>query len=251
MMFAMFMLPLTHTPLIDLFEQLDARLPHGDYRIPSLIATPNGTLLAFVMGRMHRTDSSPNIVYLRRSFDDGTSWEPAQPILSDPMNRTVYGGAPVINPVTGAVIFVHNQQVGGSHGCGGCLLWGTSSTDDGATWSTPQLLNTTGVSNTTWGGALASGITLAKGPLAGRMMVALRHDCGCGDLRTSFVAFSDDQGATWKGGAELLRLPQYGGGWTECEVAELNNGSVVLTSRNFYAKPGPRLFARSDDGGAR
>eukprot|EP01047_Picozoa_sp_COSAG01_P078026 COSAG01_NODE_14268_length_1474_cov_1.872000_2_plen_42_part_01 len=24
------------------------------------------------------------------------------------------------------------------------------------------------------------------------------------------------------------------GGWTECEVAELHNGSVLLTSRNLY-----------------
>ena len=40
-----------------------------------------------------------------------------------------------------------------------------------------------------------------------------------------------------QGGEELVYLPQYGGGWTECEVAELGNGSVVLTARNFYAGP--------------
>ena len=36
-----------------------------------------------------------------------------------------------------------------------------------------------------------------------------------------------------------------GGGWTECEVAELKNGSVLLTSRNFYdgrSGYGPRMF---------
>ena len=36
------------------------------------------------------------------------------------------------------------------------------------------------------------------------------------------------------------------------EVAELKNGSVILTSRNFYDRRsgfGPRMFARSDDGG--
>ena len=50
----------------------------------------------------------------------------------------------------------------------------------------------------------------------------------------------------------MLLFPQFGGGWTECEVAELKNGSVLLSSRNFYglsSKQGPRLFARSDDGG--
>merc|ERR1719331_1047098 len=50
----------------------------------------------------------------------------------------------------------------------------------------------------------------------------------------------------------MFLLPQFGGGWTECQVAELRNGSVLLTSRNFYGTSsgqGPRLFARSDDGG--
>ena len=40
------------------------------------------------------------------------------------------------------------------------------------------------------------------------------------------------------------------GGWTECQVAEMKNGSVILTSRNLYNdKSGlsGRMFARSDD----
>ena len=214
------LLPVTCT-LQDLFVQLDSRLPHGDYRIPSLVATPSGTLLAFVMGRMHRTDYTPNIVYLRRSIDDGATWSEAEAILSDPHNRTMFGGVPVVDPSTGTVTFVHNQAVLGDEAmrCSGCMLWGMTSTDDGATWSVTKPLNVTGPANATWGGGLASGITLTKGRHAGRMMVALRHDCGCGDLRTSFVVYSDDHGATWQGGEELVLLPQFGGGWTECEVA--------------------------------
>jgi sialidase-1 len=83
---------------------------------------------------------------------------------------------------------------------------------------------------------------------------ALRHDCGCNDKRSSFVVFSDDHGRTWMAGEKMvLLLPAFGGGWTECDAAELTNGSVLLTSRNFYgASSGqsPRLFVRSDDGGA-
>ena len=51
----------------------------------------------------------------------------------------------------------------------------------------------------------------------------------------------------------LPQLPQFGGGYTEAEIAELHNGSVLLTSRNFFGQSsgeGPRLFARSDSGGA-
>ena len=95
MLAACLLLPIT-IALTDLFVQLDSRLPNGDYRIPGLIATPNGTLLAFVMGRMHRTDATPNLVYLRRSFDDGASWDEARAILSDPKNAA----AAVFEPST-------------------------------------------------------------------------------------------------------------------------------------------------------
>jgi hypothetical protein len=55
--------------LTDLFTELDARLPTGYYRGPSLVTTPNGTLLAFVLGALHRHDGSPTIVCpLRRTL---------------------------------------------------------------------------------------------------------------------------------------------------------------------------------------
>ena len=66
------------------------------------------------------------------------------------------------------------------------------------------------------------------------------------------MMYSDDGGASWVAGQKMVLLPQYGGGWTECQVAELSNGSVLLTSRNLFAPTsgqGPRLMARSDDGG--
>ena len=53
--------PSAYPPLVNLFTQLDSRLPHGQYRIPSLVTTLKGTLLAFVAGRMHRTDRTPDI----------------------------------------------------------------------------------------------------------------------------------------------------------------------------------------------
>jgi len=237
--------------LTELFTQLDARLPNGDYRIPSIVAHPNGTLLAFVRGRMHRTDATPNIILLRRSFDDGETWAEARPILDDPANQTMFRGAPVVH-ASGAITFVHNQVVFGTSGYGCCVLWGTTTSDAGATWSTPAPLNTTGAVNATWGDPLASGVRLTSGAHAGRLVVALRRDCGGGLPRASFVVYSDDDGATWQGGEKLVLIPLYGGGWTECEAAELQNGSVILTSRNYYGSSsgyGPRLFARSDSGG--
>ena len=93
----------------DLFRQLDSRLPGGDYRIPSLVATTNGTLLAFVNGRMHRTDRTPDIIYMRRSHTDGNTWEEARAILEDPNNHTEFSGAPVVDPATGDVIMLFQR----------------------------------------------------------------------------------------------------------------------------------------------
>ena len=61
-----------------------------------MVNTSKGNLIVFAMGRFHRTDNTPNIVYIRRSLDDGVTWLDPQPILADPNNRTEYGGAPVV-----------------------------------------------------------------------------------------------------------------------------------------------------------
>eukprot|EP00729_Bicosta_minor_P007398 gene7398-18685_t len=253
--------------LVNLFTELDARLPTGYYRGPSLVTTVKGTLLAFVLGALHRHDNSPTIIYLRRSVDYGATWSTAAPILLDPTNATHFTGAAIVDPATSAIHYLFQQDGPGAGGeatlgdkgdrlisCPGCMQHIISSHDDGVTWSKPALaaLAPNQLPNATFGKALASGIALTAGPHAGRLVYSLRHDCGCNDLRTSFAIYSDDHGTTWKGGEGMLLLPQFGGGWTESQVAELSNGSVIMTSRNLFGASsgqGPRLFARSDDGG--
>ena len=53
------------------------------YRIPSVIATPKGALLAFAEGRRSGGGDAGDIdVVLRRSTDGGRSWSPMQVIAS-------------------------------------------------------------------------------------------------------------------------------------------------------------------------
>ena len=87
--------------LTDLFTELDARLPNGQYRIPSLVSTPRGTLLAIINGREHRRDVTPNIIHLRRSVDDGATWSDAVPLLRRSSRRdepvsAIWKGSPDI-----------------------------------------------------------------------------------------------------------------------------------------------------------
>ena len=132
-----------------------------------------------------------------------------------------------------------------------------SSTDAGATWSADGHQRNQYVAA---GNDVAHGIELRRGANAGRLVIARRYDSGKGgnaDFVRSYVLYSDDQGASWTAGQLLPR------GWTECQAAELLNGSLVLTSRlelsGFYCQGWnasnnlncfQRGFARSDDGGA-
>ena len=55
---------------------------YNTYRIPSLICTPEGTLLAFCEGRKFRgDDESPTNLVLKRSRDGGKTWRPMQVIV--------------------------------------------------------------------------------------------------------------------------------------------------------------------------
>ena len=49
---------------------------HGGYRIPALITTPKGTVLAFCEGRNDGGDAGDINLLLRRSYDNGKTWEP-------------------------------------------------------------------------------------------------------------------------------------------------------------------------------
>jgi len=94
---------------------------------------------------------------------------------------------------------------------------------------------------------VSSRIVLSVGKHRGRLLVPQRHDChDCSGTTNSFALISDDRGQTFHGGALLPH------GWSECQMAELQNGSVVVTARNDGDKTrqSRRLFARSDDGAA-
>ncbi len=130
---------------------------------------------------------------------------------------------------------------------------------DGITWTTPTLAKVNGTMglNFAGGSGLGHGIVLQRGKYKGRLCAARRYDCkangGKSNFLHDFVLYSDDEGESWEAGQLLPH------GWTECQTAELLNGSLLLTARMagppFLSKAHPqsdrrRGFARSDDGGA-
>ena len=82
------------------------------YRIPALITTPKGTLLAFCEGRRNGGGDSGDIdLLLRRSFDNGKTWQPIQTI-ADMGEDTIGNPAPVIDQKTGTIFLLLTQNPG-------------------------------------------------------------------------------------------------------------------------------------------
>ena len=115
------------------------------YRIPALIVSPKGTLLAFCEGRRNSGGDAGDIdVLLRRSFDRGKTWSPIEKV-ADMAENTIGNPTPVVERKTGTIFLLLTGNPGAAterqitEAAPGAVrsVWITRSTDDGASWSPP------------------------------------------------------------------------------------------------------------------
>ncbi len=113
------------------------------FRIPSIIVTQDGTVLAFCEGRMFRLDDkSPTDIVLKRSLDNGKTWLEQQ-VAVEGIPHAVADPCPVVDRDTGTIWLMYDRYPEGfEDGKTGMGLesgtnWVTHSTDDGKTWSEP------------------------------------------------------------------------------------------------------------------
>ncbi len=203
------------------------------YRIPALIVTKKGTLLAFCEGRKNgRGDSGEINTLLRRSFDGGRTWGPMQKVAVDGPN-TFGNPCPVVDRDTGTIWLPLTHNIGEDHeseikmgtGKGTRTVWICKSTDDGATWTTPvEITASTKKKNWAW---YATGPGVGIQLKSGRLVIPCDYALlGTRDYG-SHVIYSDDKGETWKIGGEVF--PQC----NECQVVELEDGSLMLNMRSY------------------
>lgn len=245
------------------FEQQTLfRAGEGGYvscRIPAVVATAKGTVLAFCEGRVNSGGDSGEIrLLVRRSTDGGRTFGPQQVVWSDGPN-TCGNPCPVVDASTGVVWLLmthnpgedHEKQINAGTATGTRTVWVTSSGDDGVTWAPPREI-TADVKRPEWGWYATGpgvGIQLEHGPHKGRLIIpcdyaARRGSPGGGN---SHVIYSDDHGATWKIGGEP---PEHR--FNESQIVELEEGSVMLNMRNIRVskdQPTTRGVAVSRDGG--
>lgn len=229
---------------------------YHSYRIPALIVTRDGTLLAFCEGRRNGLGDAGDIdLLMRRSTDHGETWSEPQVIWDDGPN-TCGNPAPVVDYLSGHIFLLSTWNRGDDHEKE--IIEGTSndtrrvfllrSTDDGQTWSDAHEI-TADVKQDDWtwyATGPGSGIQMQYGPHAGRLLIACDHmqNTTEGHEYYSHVIYSDDQGRTWQLGG---RTPE---AWVnECEVAELPGGRLLLNMRNYDRNQHSRQIAHSDDSG--
>jgi sialidase-1 len=220
------------------------------FRIPALLATPRGALLAICEGRKQgRGDSGDIDIVLRRSDDRGATWGPLQVVADDGPN-TIGNPCPVVDRDTGTIWMALTGNLGadtqreilGGTSRGTRTAWVTRSADDGQAWSPRiDITNSVKAPNWTW---YATGPGVAIQLRSGRLLVPCDHYVAGSQAAGSHVIFSDDHGATWKLGGTV------GDGVNECQVAELGDGTLLLNMRNTPARPGAgRAVATSADAG--
>ncbi|MDQ0093682.1 sialidase family protein [Paeniglutamicibacter psychrophenolicus] len=221
---------------------------HRQYRIPALAVSTRGTVLAAYDGRPN-LDDLPNTIdlLLRRSFDNGASWEAQQEIRTGSGLQGFGDPSLLVDKITGRIFCFH---AAGTHAGFFEAVEGLEpddavqhvdvsfSDDDGESWSHRRLtgaLKREGITGIF--AAAGAGIQLQDGPWAGRLvqqMVILLH----GNIRAA-SAYSDDHGQSWTLGQATATEAN------ENKVVELPGGRVLLNSR----ARGARLQAISTDGG--
>jgi sialidase-1 len=237
---------------------------YGCYRIPALVCTTKGTLLAVADGRISGCGDIPNRIdlVLRRSFDHGRTWGPLQVIAgygSDPADTDTYPFDGVTNPIprvaagdAALLLDRHNGRVWVLYDNGGVVgnarkikLELRHSDDDGATWSAATDLEARFPGLRPGGGEFlagpGNGIQLTSGPQAGRLIFPVYI---YGRRSSSLILYSDDHGETWRRGGVA------GAGGGEIQVAEVPGGGLLASMRdNDFPTTGVRTFSRSADGG--
>jgi sialidase-1 len=223
------------TPVHYIFK--NHRDGYNMFRIPAIVATNSGKLLAFCEGRKSLMDHGDIDLVMKTSADSGKTWSALQVIWNDGTN-TCGNPAPIVDKTTGHVLVaatLNNDKV---------FILRTS--DEGATWQAPLDI-TIAVKPTGWqwyATGPGHSIQLQSAAHHNRIVVPCNHTTTTNPLHVSHIIYSDDSGYTWQQGGEVNAAKT-----DECTVAELTNGNLLLNMRNNQRPLPNRKTAISTNGG--
>lgn len=232
------------------------------YRIPGIVVTKSGTVLAYCEARKTASDWATIDILLRRSTDGGKTW-------SDPAKIADVPGPKERNPVAvekkigSKDDITYNNPVMIADASGAvhllfCLeymrCFYSRSDDDGKTWTKPVEITASAFDPLKKQHAWK---VLATGPghgiqlKGGRLVVPVWLSLGTGGSGhgsgVTATIYSDDGGKTWKPGEVAVPGTDEWISPNEATVAELSDGSVMLNARS-PSKANRRLVTTSADG---
>lgn len=228
---------------VPFFEQTDlfevGQEGYLSYRIPCLVVTPKGTVIAINSARRAVSDWAKIDLMMRRSTDGGRAWQERVVIASAPGKVTVDNPVVIVNRKTGGLHFLYQTNY--------ARVFHKTSADEGATWSepveiTPALEEFRTGYDYNWN-VIAPGPGHAIQLDNGRLVVPVwLCNSGTKAHRPSVVAtiHSDDHGKTWRCG-EIL--PDTLKNMNETAAVQLDDGRVALYIRN--EEPGAYCHAVS------
>ncbi|UCM89837.1 sialidase family protein [Streptomyces marincola] len=244
---------------------------YDTYRIPAVVRTAEGALLAFAEGRVGGAGDTGDIdIVVRRSTDGGRTWGPLT-VVARGEGDTRGNPAPVVDPATGRVVLVTCFNGGGATEA--AIMRGEvapedsrrvfvqTSDDDGRTFDEPREI-TDAVKPAHWrwyATGPGHAIALTRGEHAGRLVVPSNHSAappeGSPDTGQeakyygAHALVSDDGGDTWRIG---YVDDSYEGelNANESLAAELPDGRLYFNARDQNGSAaGNRLDSYSADGG--
>ena len=214
------------------------------YRIPGIVVTTKGTVLAYAEARKNDSADWGEIeIHMRRSTDGGKTWEVAKHIAhhgtrlegnphskkGGERDQTVNNPVAIVDRVTGAIEFLY------------CInyvrCFSIRSTDDGVTWSEPVEITASFEplrKHYDWkviATGPGHGIQLKSGRLVVPVWIAYGKAGAHGPSAVSTL-FSDDHGKTWQAGE--IAVPNEGDfkSPNETMLATLSDDSVMLVARS-------------------
>ena len=219
------------------------------YRIPSIVRTNAGTLLAFAEARWDSIEDQSDVdIVLRRSVDNGKTWGEMQ-FLKDNGTDVASLPSPVVLPDGKIILLYTLLPVADKRDK---QMFMITSDDDGLTWSeeveiTDQILDPK--SQNGYASCPVHGLVKQYEPNKGRIIMPARVNVSVGEgtwtsPRAAHIIYSDDNGKTWHQGGYMDHP------WgSECTVTELCNGDLLLNTRDSDDEAYYRYQAYSTDGG--